>query len=251
MTPTPLYIDGDFTVAKAVSAPEWGHPFPVADSIDRYGNSIPGYLLTQDFVQWTGAFMPTPLGTLHPDWPHYGLVSEDKTADLGGGLAKWKRTYAAVPVSRTEASSMVYQYPGYFNNYAPAGGGATITITQRLPTAFNANVTLTYDYFVIGTSGGTELTADYSTFQGIPTYLHQRWGYNAYNGISIVGFVEINPPMLWNSGSSDAILYGTIPTTNTYLSWVSAGTLFDSEDSQISRWMGPIFQRVRKQIPAL
>jgi hypothetical protein len=246
----PAYIDGDFTAAIAVSSPEWHHPFAgVADAQDRYSNTIPGYVFSQDYIAWTGSHTPLAMGTLHPIWTKHGLVSEEKTQDLGGGVAKWKRIYAAVPKSRTEGTSLAYQFPGYLLSYTT--GGVHTYVTARLATTFLSNCTLTYDYFVIGTSGGGALTADYSTFQSIPTFLHQRWTYNVTNGLVVIGLAEMNPAQLWDAGSNQNVAGATNPSATTYLAWQSAGTLFDAEDSCISRWMGPIFQRVRKQIPAL
>lgn len=258
-----LFIDGNFTVPQPASEPVLIAPFA----------GVKDYLiLKQDFVQFginavaalsSYQFAPATLNlnygadfTTANSYPGFFLCSESPLEDIGAGLVKWTRTYCKKPSTRYEATNLYYTFPGY--NTAYVSGATTSAVTQRLATPANSNVKLQYDYFLVGTSGANLAAPDYSDELLIPVTTRQRWGYNATNGAFVVGFVDINPPQLWDAGINTFFpggTNGTYPggaslTSAAYLALVTAGGTFVAEDSLVSRWQGNIWQRVTKSIVA-
>lgn len=279
-----ILIDGNYTVPQPMGEPRLTAPLPgVATQ----------YILQQDFVQYGpnavsggGKFSPLALNTIFgrdftsnntPLFTNFFLTAESPLEDVGGGLVKWTRTYCVKPATRYEATNLAYTFPGYYQAYTI--GASTFSVTGRLPTPLNASCKIQYDYYLIGEAGSGLAPPDCSDFTMIPTINRMRWGYNAFNGAFTIGFVDINPPMLWDAGLSalfangtNGTIDGSTPlndaairalitpgglyaqgqslTTSQYLFMVKEGGLFVAEDSAVSRWQGNIFQRVTKYVVA-
>lgn len=107
MPANPIYTDGSYSVAFATSLPQLNAPF--ADV-----GITTNYVLTQRWCQELASFVPGILGTPHPDYPNYGLVSESEKSDVGGGMVEWTRTHAMVPdtFSRTNGNT-TYNFVGF------------------------------------------------------------------------------------------------------------------------------------------
>lgn len=229
------FVDGDFTIATPIAAPVFSSPFPgVAESL----------VMTLAFQQFNEWWEPVPINTgyndsvppayQNPDYEDFVLCSENERQDIGGAIVQWTRTYAKVPDQRTEGSSYSYSYPGLVGTYTPTGGGAQNIVTLRLPIQLTPTCKIVYEYFLVGLNG------TYADFLSIPRIAHTQFYIPILNGISEVG-------------KQDVTILGvsTVPTTTEYQTAQGDGSLIVAEDSQVSRWMGDIFQRVTKYIPYL
>lgn len=229
--PKPIYIDGDYTVPNPVSAPVFSSPLPgVAAQV----------VLTQVFQQFNEWFEPTALNTpyptdLNPDYEDFVLCSESERQDIGGAIVSWTRTYAKVPDTRYEGTSMTFNFPGLVGTYTTPGTSSTFNVTLRLSQTLPVTSKMRVDYFLCGTGGS------YSDLSLIPVIQHTRFYLPIMNGVSEVGKQDVT-----------ILDTATVPTTAEYQA-DQAGGLFDivAQDSQVTRWMGNIFQRTTLYIPAL
>ena len=104
----PFLLDSDWSLAQPTGAMRFTFPFP-NDSLSFY--------IEQDYTQAIDDFDHLPLGskltvvTGKRTVTTY-LVAESPTKDLGGGMVKWTRTYAMIPVSRTNYEQFAYTFPG-------------------------------------------------------------------------------------------------------------------------------------------
>ena len=97
---------------------------------------------------------------------------------------------------------------------------------------------------MIGTGAGGQVAAQYTDPTLVPVIQKQYWYQPIYNGFSFVGNQEVNTLI-----SSLAAPNPTSPTTETYLTNKASGLFtLQSENSQLSRWQGNIWQRVSKLI---
>lgn len=101
------FIDGNWTVANAIGKPRRTYPFR-GDTTSFY--------VEQDFVQFLANFSALALNTVHPDIASCYLVQEGPHSDLGGGIVRWTRTYAKIPVNRIWYETYPHQVPGISPN---------------------------------------------------------------------------------------------------------------------------------------
>lgn len=159
--PAPTYTDGDLTTAQPCGLPIFSSPIP---------GTTAEYVFTQDFIQFRANVSALAIGTAHPssgktpDYSSYVLVNEGTKQDIGNGLVRWERTYAAVPASHDEWESYAYNFIGT----SPVGAlSANYAGRFRFTQLVTSRVQ--HDYFYINPSIGTE-TADIKTSAGnIPT----------------------------------------------------------------------------------
>lgn len=251
--------DGDWITPHKEGPARFSQPFDGTAFI---------YILEQDYVIRVGFYTPLALGTPSPDFGTYLLVKESPLQPVGvGDIVKWTRTYAQVPATRYDFTSIAYTFPGWMNyrssllipdtSYVPGRAQFTKTVTCRIQ----------YDYFQIG-------VAPYTTADLIPvnyrTKYYQRAGF----------LTSLSPPtIVWNQlytlGSLEDYNYGleftllydiATDTINTpayvvpnivipmninrtlYNTWIAAGTPVVAEDSNLSRWMGNIYVRATKTV---
>jgi hypothetical protein len=267
--PANLLNDGDFTTAQPIGIPEFISPLPF---------STTGYLFTQEFMQFQANYSPLPLNTSHPssgktpDYSTYFLVKESERRDMGGGLVKWKRTYATKPATHDEFESFAYNFIGFTGVFITSAVG-TLSGGEGLPIAVVNPVIATgrprknrivtsrvqHDYFLIGSSGSGLATPDYSTPAGIPQLFQQDY---VAGGSATIG--------TWVDYLMDAVgIYpATIPSRSTYEGWMASavslgwgsGTVNPgtsnpgqilAEDSRISRWQGNIWVRQLRYVLAI
>jgi hypothetical protein len=269
-----VYADGDHTVPVFTGVAVFSNPFPGVASQYRLDQELMAY-------QWSEFnAAPLPLNTVHPDYPGYYLTAESERSDVGNGLVKWKRTYCQIPAERYEASSLLYLYPGIDLAYTVPGTPTVVPVSRRIPTSIATNARLVYDYYIIDSSG--MLPGGYTDFAQIPVITHQKFYYQVFNGLAVIGLGELNPPWVIDAstGFSPAtfqVTGGTLPTAQNYLSAqgkpfnvagafsqptetggvLSGGGLptgygwMAANDSQLSRWQGNIFQRITTFIPVV
>ena len=263
--PGPIFVDGDFTVPVAVSAPSFSSPFQgVKDA----------WQFTQDWMQFELYFSPTALGTPHPDTDNTGhtpttgpavaiqlssyiLVSESERVPVGGGVVKWTRTYAKTPASRSEWSNITYNFIGFFG----VSGVNVAYVQGRNRKVMTVPCKIVYDYWLTGAAStvdnsGTGAASTAVSPDLIPQIQEQKYFFEAYTGA----------PPAWSTdwtlgnatdfigdttGANVTIANPTSPSRSTYQGWMTAKTFtLVPEPSQIARWLGPIFQRTTKFIQA-
>jgi hypothetical protein len=220
-------IDGDFTVASATAKPLFTAPI---DGINTL------YLLSQPFMQLKADYSPLALNAAHPDFGTFKLVQESALRPLGQGLVEWVRTYAVVPSQHNEFESYAYNFIG-LNGYLIGILGADPLVTTSTPYGrerFTRIVTsrIQHDYFITGPS------QTYTTPQAIPTIVGQKYYW-----------LTPDVPTDYLSDSPPYTMAST-PDRTTYLGWVSGGTEFVAEDSNLTRWNGLIFVRKTRYIIA-
>lgn len=232
--PAPVYTDGDFTVATPCSLPVLSSPIPGLNEEN---------VLRQDFMQLRKNFSPLALNTAHPssgatpDFSAWKLVEEGERQDMGCGVVRWTRTYAKKPSSHTEFETYGYNYIGFYGAF----GINTTSATGRQRFSFVARSKVVYDYYLIAATGG-----DYTAVTDIPIidatlYLVQA------GSVLYTDYLADSPPFAT----------ATSPDRTTYEGWMTtdAGTASSfsivAETSQLTRWMGNIWQRRTRYIKAL
>lgn len=230
------YSDGNF----AIAAQDGGENIILAFEGDPTAR-----LLESHWIVDAGSFATTALNTKHPTNGNYYLVAETDVQDIGGGLVKWKKTYARVPAKRSEYESFVYTFPGYATKVGstiqtPFGLLTTLLPTMtdpgRIPQARTVQSRLEFEYFLVGTNGTIQSAS------AIPVVRAQRYVYGSAFGL-LTGR-DIPDRILLH----DATL--CTPDVTTYQGWVTAGTEIVAEDSVIRRWRGNIYERVTRYVVA-
>lgn len=207
-----VYESGDFAVAAAISSPRFSNPIPRTNS---------PYLLQQDFMQKNASWATTALNTAHPTFTDFLLCEESDRIPLDGGLVTWTRTYAKVPPSHSEPTTMNYLFPGYlFGNSAMGNDEA------RYPQSLPVPAYILHDYFLIGT-GGT-----YPNLYDVPLLVSQ-----AYTGAGGAAF----PTRILGALS--------IPTKDQYIESI-IGHLINVEGASLEFWHGNVVLRKTPQVIA-
>ena len=171
-------------------------------------------ILVDDFVQRAEYFEPLALDATHPEFPSAYLVNETDPQTGGDGLVRFSRTYATVPANRTEFERASGNFPAYKTNTA-----ATLNIRDSFTQSVVGKVVFSYLYT---TDPGADLTIT-DQFQPLDS------------GSEKVNFV-----------GSD-----TTPNLLTYEGYVSAGTYIQASETEVSRWMGNIWQMMNLSVKAL
>lgn len=269
---TPDYVDGDWTVAKPCSLPEFSAPVP-GDPTE--------YVFTQDFMALRTIAAASTLNTAHPssglspDYSAWVLVEESDTKqDVGNGIVRWRRTYAKVPAQHNEWESYAYSFIGT----APF---LALSTAQEGRLRFVERVTsrVQHDYYLVGT-GQT-----YTTPGAIP--ILKQFAYcvqDTVGGVNYGGWysrqdylfdgpsvLDTNVGKLWKTTPTlteywsmmkeaadktwtSAVCYQTLtadnpPRINLATSSYAGGQII-AEDSELSRWLGNIWLRRTRYVLA-
>ena len=67
-----------------------------------------------DYGTMVGEYLRGDPLTPHENYPDALYISDGPWQDRGGGIVRWERTWASVPITRTEPESFLYQYQ-YFS----------------------------------------------------------------------------------------------------------------------------------------
>lgn len=114
--------------ASPVGAPVWETPFEGVN--DRLLFRVP---YEQKALSYSPLALNTtynyqgPLANVVPTSTSFYLVAEENFADRGGGVLRWDRVYAAVPSTRYDYTSYVYNYPAVLPTYAIGSYSSPIT----------------------------------------------------------------------------------------------------------------------------
>lgn len=141
--PRPQIVDGDWTVAKPITIPEFEAPIP---------GIAAEYLLTQKFRMSRNDYEtagPLALNTPHPDYPTFLLVSEDPRRDIGlGAMIEFTRKYAKRPATHYDWKTMNYSFIGLSGTNSITA--SFIPNRARFPATVTAQIE--FDYFVADNS---------------------------------------------------------------------------------------------------
>lgn len=234
-----LWTDGTWTSAEAVSGVQFSSIISGIAGVQ---------VLTQDFEVLAASYSPLALSTAHATYTSYYLVGESNFRDLGGGIVRFTRTYAAVPSSYTEWETFNYSFVGITGEY----GINVETITGRGRYAENVISKIVHEFFHCK-SGET-----YATPGAVPVILPTYFCY-----------VSIHYPIDWTAAateptSAEYIAAVTDAKTNGWSATVSSqtidgtgavtastyGGLLVAEQSRLTRWQGNIWERVTRYVLA-
>lgn len=258
--------DGNHKIAGVDGPPRFSQPF---DGDPAF------YVLDEDYVQYYDYFASLALNIPHPVYPSFLLCKESNLQPVGvAGVAKWTRTYAQVPATRNDPSTIAYNFIGYYGLtnavfYATSGftlGRARFTrsVSCRIQYDYYLGVDATHVYDSIGTN--VAMAGAANVIDAIPVIPAQRYyspigtfvsgvftpTYTAGSANDLAFGIEMD--FIFDAGAtSDAgtTLNFTRPSRTQYQTLVTAGTEIVAEGSQAGRWMGNIYFRTTKYIVAV
>jgi hypothetical protein len=187
---------------------------------------------------WTGTF---PDGVPIPSLSDCLLVDSSPLEDMGDGICRLTMRFVSLPFTRNEMEQFCYTYPGL--------SPSRLSFTRVVPSRIQ------YDYFLFDDWGVTALPV----FPAGPKL-------NAATGIYPVGLIL--DPQLYYAPDADALAnnyfiprdgslidatlpaLSTIPSKTDYISFFTAGAELVAEASTFDRWMGNIFVRRTRFVPA-
>lgn len=276
----PGYVDGNFAVAAPCSLPVFSSPLPTTGE---------AYMFTQDFMQFLVNWTATAYGTAYtagvytPDLRDYKLIFEGPREDMGGGIVKWKRTYAKVPATYNEWSNMAYNFIGS----GPGNYALTTGYTGRYRTQALCCCRTQRDFFLIpsvfvdpitGSTVNALTEGDIPTIRALQYCVQYTQAGTQYGGYfyrqdyvcdaainSNAGYLFQTSPTAteylamiedaatngWNAAVSRQVLTGTNPIMIDVNSTIYGGQIC-AEDSRISRLnnTGPIWCRETRYVLA-
>lgn len=227
--------DGDYTVATRVRS--WRKSFPIP------GDNT-SFIVEEDVEINFSSFSPLALNTAHATFTDAYLVSESPLEDIGGGVARYTRTYAQVPAARDEFETYATTFPGLLGATYPPYSQYWVTDNSggRDPFTEAANSRLRYEYFLCAT-GET-----YETPGEIPVLLKQEFTMVA-NEDAVITYL-LPAGTFWSD---------SVPTKEAWLDLKAGGGglgtgaqdgEFIAEDSRIERFLGNIYVRITRYVKA-
>lgn len=232
--------DNGWTVATEHGPSRLSAPFPHTTAL---------YVLEQDFMVNEANFSPLALNTPHATLPAYKLVSEGPPT-IEGGVRTWTRKYAQVPDSWSEINkTLVYNFIGFWGVIlANSNGNLNSSEVAGRPRRSRAvNVKAQHDFFLVGPGG---LASEFFISVSSETKY-----YSPSIGLDLQP-VEIDYLTDTVMGGT-TLVASTTPSMSTYRGWMASdaasGDSFSIivQASNITRWMGNIFQRETLYIKAI
>lgn len=213
--------------ARPVAFPVLSNPFPGRNE---------ALVLRQEFECWGNSWTPLDLDTPYNsagnfagaedwvDWSDFILVEESERQPIGGGFVRWTRAFAVVPDNSITAPfgvacahfdqiSYGYNFPGY-----NAVGNVRDPFPDTVPGI------KVYEYFLLASGDQVAAVSPQIFYLKVdPT------GANKNNLVTVL------------TGAATA--NETVPTFETWRSWINAGTPIVPQASLPFRWMGNIWGR--------
>lgn len=155
-------------------------------------------------------FQPSPLGMKCPDDPKAILVGETNPMNEGNGIVKFIRTFSTIPSNRNEFETGTFIFPSFKDR-------SSSTTTRRTTISRNGVIKVSYSYI---------LTTD------------------PENDIILTDQFS---PKDASGNDCNFIATDTNPTFPDYISLVNSGGYLQAKQTEISRWMGDIWQ-IRNQV---
>lgn len=202
--------------------------FPVPRT--KWGTRIRTWPITRDptHFQFTekldacrSTYVRAVLGVPHPQYPTAILVDENPESETGDHLIL-SRTYSTVPASRSEPTTIAFQFPGF---QVPDGLSVRIT---REPQTLTVLAREQYDYFLTDDPFGE---VDPANEIEILT---------AFNPVASVGSFD-TAQYLNDAGGS--LPDATIPSLTEYTTMAGDGEEIVVKDSELRQYAGNIWER--------
>ena len=179
-----------------------------------FRQDLTAVLYQDDFIQRAEYFEPLALDQIHPQYSDAYLVNESDPALESDGLVRFTRSFATVPADRTEFGRGGFTFPAYKTLSAD-----TAFVRNSFTQTVVAKIVFSY---LLTTDPGTELTIT-NRFQPLDA------------DDEVVEFVATD----------------STPTLASYQTDVTAGNYIQSDETEITRWMGNIWQMRNLQVIAL
>ena len=170
-----------------------------------FRQDLSAILYDEDYIQRPEFFAPLPLDSLHPDIEGAFLVNESNPNARADGLFRWVRTYASLPGERTEFEMTSFSFPSY-------------KTTSALPSNLRENFTRS----VVGKS--------------VYSYVHTS------DPATDLLIDSMFSPVDASSNAVDFVADDTTPTKETYEAKVAEGTYIQSNQTEVARWNGNVWQ---------
>jgi len=179
-----------------------------------FRQDLTAVIYSDDYVQRAEYFVPLALDTPHPDFPTAYLVEETNPATGEDGLVRFTRKWSTVPANRTEFQQGGFSFPAYKTDSAD---------TALLRNGFSQSVVGKNVFsYLLTTDPGADLT--------------------------ITGIFQ---PLDADSEKVNFVASDSVPNLSTYEGYVSAETYIQARETEVSRWMGNIWQMRNVTVKAL
>ena len=209
-----LKTDGTYTSAAIHGAARFSCPIEGDSATTQF---------EQDYRVTFANYSPLAIGTAHGTLTTHYLLRESPLEDMGGGIAKFTRTYCKVPANRSEYETFSYNFIGFW--IPPSVGGIGSQGRDR----FTQTVLSRIDYAYALTTPPAMILAQQYTIASDATLKLDFLFYAA----------NIN-----DSNLSVEAYQTYISSTHTNIA--TQGIV--AEDSRISRWQGTIYERATRYI---
>lgn len=163
------------------------------------------------FVQRSEYFRPAPLGIICPDDPKALLFDESDPVANEHGLVEFTRHFATIPANREEFETGSFNFPGFKN------------------------------------SSDEILRENFSQIVVFKTVYTYQYATNPDNEISLDSRFNVIDQ---NGSRSDYVSPSTIPSLANYITEKDAGNYLQSEDTEVERWRGNIWEIRNKFVRA-
>ena len=179
-----------------------------------FRQDLSAILYEEDYVQRAEFFEPLPLDSPHPSIEDAWLVAESDPTTRSDGLFRWTRTFATIPATRTEWEMTTFNFPAYKTTAATA---------SNLRENFTQSIVgkAVYSY-VLTTDPSTDLV-----------------------------IASMFVPRDADSNQVDFVASDTSPTMDDYEIEVAAGAYLQANETEVSRWMGNLWQMRNVFVKAL
>ena len=209
--------DGTFTSAAIHGAARYSCPIEGDSATTQF---------EQDYMITFANYSPLAIGTVHGTATSHYLVRESALEDMGGGIAKFTRTYSKVPADRSEYETYAYNFIGFW--IPPSIGGIGSIGRDR----FTQTVMSRLDYTYALATPPAVIEAQAYIVVDEPT-LKLDYLFFADN-------INDSEP----SVEEYRLLSEGTDGTNIF----AAGKGIVAEDSRITRWQGNIYERVTRYV---
>ena len=158
-------------------------------------------------------FQPSPLGIKCPDDPKAILVNESNPINEGNGIVKFTRTFSTIPADRDEFETGTFVFPS-FKDFSSS------TTNRRGTISRNGVIKVTYSYiYTTDPENDIILTDQFSPKDG-------------------------------SGNECNFIANDTTPNFADYIFLVNSGGYLQAKQTEISRWMGDIWQMKNQFVKA-
>lgn len=180
-----------------------------------FRQDLSAIIYEEEYVQRVDYFVPLALSTPHPVHTNAFLVEEsDPKLMKSSGLFQWTRSYATLPAERTEFQTTNFTFPSYRTS-----SSSTTELREAFSETCVAKVVFSY-----------VLTSDPS---------------------ADLSFLAMFQPKDGESNNVGFVADDTTPTLEAYQALVAEGSFIQSAQTNVSRWMGDIWELRNLKVEAL